>query len=106
MTRAKYKVLLADRADKMLLAHTEFLSRVSLVAARRLLNDFKKVTNFLAENPLRFPFADELDVPGIPPEIYRKCLFDGRYKALYLIEGYEVYIDAVIDTRQENKGLY
>jgi len=106
MAREKYKVLLAGRADKMLLAHTEFLSRVSIVAARRLLNDFKKVTAFLAENPLQFPFADELDVPDIPPETYRKCLFDKRYKAIYLVGGNEVYIDAIIDTRQENKGLY
>ena len=106
MKREKYKVLLADRADKMLITHTAFLARVSLVAARRLLVDFKKVTNFLAENPLQFPFADELDVPRIPLKTYRKCLFDGRYKALYLIEGNKVYIDAIIDTRQENKELY
>ena len=106
MAREKFKVLLADRAAKMLLTHTEFLSRVSLIAARRLLTDFKKVTSSLAENPLRFPFADELDVPGIPLKTYRKCLFDGRYKALYLIESNEVYIDAIIDTRQENKALY
>ena len=106
MTREKYKVLLAGRADKMLLTHTEFLSRVSLIAAHRLLADFKKITSSLTENPLRFPFADDLDVPGIPLKTYRKCLFDGRYKALYLIEGNEVYIDSIIDTRQENKGLY
>ena len=106
MKREKYKVLLADRADKMLLKHTEFLARVSLVAARRLLVGFKKVTNFLAENPLQFPFVDELDVPGIPLKTYRKCLFSERYKAIYLIEGNEVYIDAIIDTRQENRELY
>ena len=41
MARKKYKVLLATRADKMLLSHTAFLSRVSTVAARRLLDDFK-----------------------------------------------------------------
>jgi plasmid stabilization system protein ParE len=106
MAREKYNVTLAGRADKMLIAHTEFLARVSLAAARRLLTDFRKATKLLAENPFQFPYADELDALGIPPETYRKCLFDGRYKALYIIEFNEVYIDAVIDCRQENSSLY
>ena len=106
MAQNKYSVSLARRADRMLLTHTEFLSRVSPAAARRLLADFKKITGLIADNPLQFPFADELDVPGIPPKTYRKCVFDGRYKALYLVEDDNVYIDAVIDCRQENTNLY
>jgi len=37
MAKRKYNVTLARRAQRMLLAHTEFLSRVSVTAARRLL---------------------------------------------------------------------
>jgi len=106
MAQKKYNVSLARRADRMLLTHTEFLSQVSPAAARRLLADFKKITGLIADNPLRFPFADEVDAPGIPTQTYRKCVFDGRYKALYLIEDDNVYIDAIIDCRQENKNLY
>ena len=102
----KYNVTLARRADRMLLSHTEFLARVSPSAARRLLADFRKATKQLAENPLMFPFADEVDVPNIPLDTYRKCLFDKRYKAIYLIEDNNVYIDAVIDVRQENAELF
>jgi len=72
MTKKKYSVILAERADKMLLLHTAFLARVSPPAARRLLADFKKVKHSLVENPFKFPFADEMDVPGIPVETYRK----------------------------------
>jgi plasmid stabilization system protein ParE len=90
----------------MLLLHTEFLARVSPSAARRLLADFRKAAKLLADNPFMFPFADELDVPGIPPETYRRCAFGKRYKAICLIEGNDVYIDAVIDCRQENANLY
>ena len=106
MAQKKYNVTLARRADRMLLTHTEFLSRVSPTAARRLLADFKKITSLIADNPLRFPFVDEVDVPGISPQTYRKCVFAGRYKALYLVEDDNVYIDAVIDCRQENKNLF
>ena len=102
----KYSVMLARRADGMLITHTEFLARVSPAAARRLLADFRKVTARISQNPYQFPYADESDAPGIPLETYRKCLFDKRYKALFLIEGDIAYIDAVIDCRQANKGLY
>ena len=105
MTKKKYSVILADRADKMLLLHTAFLARVSSVAARMLIVDFKKAKQSLAENPFQFPFADVLDAPGIPPETYRKCLFDKRYKALFFVENSDVYIDAIIDCRQENKDI-
>ena len=106
MTQRKFNVKLAKRAEKMLLAHTKFIAQVNLSAARRLVLEFKKIEARLTENPYQFPYADELDVPGIPPETYRKCLFDGRYKALILIEEHVVFIDAVIDCRQENSSLY
>ena len=105
MTPKNYDVVIARRAEKMLLSHTEFLAKVSTSAARRLLADFKKVTGSLSENPLQFPFADELDAPGIPIETY-KCLFEKRYKALFLVENNNVYVDAIIDCRQENNELY
>ena len=106
MAQKKYNVILARRADKMLLSHIGFLAQVSPAAARRLLADFKKAARLLANSSFQFPFADELDAPGIPPETYRKCLFEERYKALYLVESYDVFIDAIIDCRQENKNLY
>ena len=106
MTPKNYDVVIARRAEKMLLSHTEFLARVSTSAARRLFADFKKVMGSLSENPFQFPFADELDAPDIPIDTYRKCLLEKRYKALFLVEGNNVYIDAIIDCRQENKMLY
>ena len=101
-----YKVIISRRADNMLISHTEFLAKVSVSAARRLLSDFRKVTRILEDTPFQYPFADELDAPGIPFETYKKCLFDGRYKAIYLVDGDIVYIDAVVDCRQENKNLF
>ena len=106
MSQKKYDVRLARRADRMLLSHTIFLSQVSSIAARKLLSAFKKSTDRMADNPFQFPFADESDISGIPPEKYRKCLIDDRYKALFIVDENIVYIDAIIDCRQENTSLY
>jgi len=106
MTRKKYNVILAEQADRMLLLHIEFLARVSTTAARKLISDFKNLKKKLSLDPLLYPYADNLDVPGIPPDTYRKSIFYGRYKALFLIENNKVYIDAIIDCRQENKDIY
>jgi len=101
-----YRVRLARHADTMLLSHTKFLANVSPPAARKLVSDFKKAKNKLAKDPNQFPFADEFDALGIPQKTYRKCIFYGRYKALFLIENDNVYIDAIIDCRQENKNIF
>ena len=106
MMQKQYKVQLMQRADRMLLSHTDFLAQVSVAAARRMLKDFKEVTKQLTDNPLTFPFADELDVPGIPFETYRKCVFDKRYKAIFLAEEQDVFIDLIIDCRKENLGFF
>jgi len=90
----------------MMLLHTEFLSRLSPVAARGLTESYGDIISRLAGDPYQFPFADEMDMPDIPPETYRKCLFDKRYKALFFIEGNSVFTDTVIDCRQENKTLF
>ena len=106
MAKRKYKVSLSRQAERMLFRHTEFLARVSSSAARRLITSSIEIKHRLSENPFQFPFADDLDVPGIPQETYRKCLFDGRYKALFLVEGNDVNIDAIIDCRQENNNIF
>jgi len=106
MAKRNYDVILAERADLMLLTHTEFLAKVSPQAACKLIAEFKKVLQKLKHDPTAFPFADELDAPGIVPKTYRKCLFYGRYKALFLIAANSVFIDAIIDCRQENAGVH
>ena len=106
MARKTYNVIIAKRADTMLLMHTEFLAKASPTAARRLISEFKKVKQRLNKDPFQFPFADDLDVPGIAPRAYRKCLFYGRYKAIFLVENNDIFIDAIIDCRQDNTDIF
>jgi len=74
MTRQRFNVIISKRAERMLLQHTEFLARVSTTAARKLIKSSEGIEVRLSDNPFQFPFADELDVPGIPLKTYRKCL--------------------------------
>lgn len=93
-----YTVILSGNVDRQLLRHAEFLSRVSIPAARRFRNDFETVLERLEQNPHQFPFDTDSNLPS---GIYHKALFSKWYKALFMIEGAAVYLDAVVDCRQE-----
>ena len=102
----KYKVTIENQALEMFYEHIEFLAQVSYGVAYKLELSLKKARKNLTINPFMYPFADELDVPGIPLKIYRKCLFNERYKVIFLVEDNNVRIYAIIDTRMENKNLF
>jgi len=106
MAKKKYNVILAERADEMLIRHIEFLAQVNPAAARKLLSEFKKAGSKLTSNPYQFPYADALDIPGIASEFFRKCLFNKRYKIIFVIDDYNVFIDAIIDCRRENSDIF
>lgn len=95
----KYTVTVSRRADAMLVHHARFLANVSIPAANGLTKDFSKVLDALEDNPFQFPVETEYE---LPPGQYRKALFCKRYKALFTVEGTNVYLDAVLDCRQDN----
>ncbi len=95
----KYRILLASRVKTQLLNHTGFLAKVSIPAAKRFRNSFNDLLERLEENPFQFPVEEEKYLPDME---FRKALFEGRYKALFRIEGNTVWIYAVIDCRQQN----
>lgn len=98
---AKYEVILNARLDQMLLKHAEFISRVSIPAAKRFRQEFAEVVRRLSENPYQFPTYDD---PNLPPDTYRKAIFAKWYKAVFSVEGHTVYLDAVVDGRMEGGG--
>lgn len=87
----------------MLLRHVEFLARVSVLAAKKLAAEYRKSLAELKKNPEHFPF---LEVDGIPPHLYRKCLFYGRYELVFLVADNIVNIDTVRDCRQNPDSLF
>ena len=99
-----YKVTVDRRAKEQFFEHLRFLKRESFGAAHRLVSSYKKSIARISENPFQFPTADDLDVPNVPPNTYRKCLFESRYNALFTVGESEIFVDAVIDSRMENMG--
>lgn len=92
----KFKVIFDPALDRMLLQHTEFISRVSVPAAERFLDEFEAVIQRLSENPYQFPNCDDPNLANT----YRKAVFAKWYKMIFSVEGNTVYIDAVVDGRQ------
>lgn len=98
----KYHVIISDESVQMLISHARFLTQVSEKAANRLIEDFEEKANSLKCYPERNPvIADSM----IPAGKYRKMLIEKRYLLIYQIKDDYVYIDAIVDTRQDYSWL-
>ena len=96
---SKYTVIVSRRADQMLIAHARFLAQVSPMAARRVASEFAKILDTLETSPFQFPVEEDYN---LPKGAYRKALFCKWYKAIFSVSGDRVYLDAVLDCRQDN----
>ena len=94
-----YTVIVSRRADEILIRHARFLAQVRVSAARQMTAEFAKVIDALEKNPFQFP--PELDY-NLPDGAYRKALFSKWYKAIFSVAENTVYLDAVLDCRQDN----
>lgn len=98
----KYNIIVSQRAADMLKKHIAFLANVNKNAARntnaRLIDAF----NSLEQMPNRFPFFNE---ESITPNKYHKMYVENWYLVLYQIKDNDVFIDYVIDCRQDYDWL-
>ena len=94
----KYNVIIQDRAVEMLVHHARFLAQASEAAADRLTEEFVKKAKTLEIMPERCPW---LFSPYIPAHKYRKIIFEKHYMLIFQVIGDIVYIDAMIDCRQD-----
>ena len=98
----RYTVVISDDAMQMLVSHARFLAQVSEHAAMELIKDFQVRAKSLEQFPERYPWlVDQL----IPSGKYRKLLLEKRYLMVYQIKEHTVYVDAVVDTRQDYDWL-
>lgn len=95
---SKYKVIVSRRADEMLIQHAKFLARVSVPAAKRMVLEFELILDSLENNPYQYPVDDDCN---LPKGMYRKALFCKWYKALFSESDTKVFLDAVVDCRQD-----
>ncbi len=94
----QYDMVISDEATQMLLSHVRFLAQVSESAAMRLIDAFQESTLSLAQFPEQSPWLTD---PLIPRGKYRKLLLEKRYLLIYQGKEKTVYVDAVVDTRQD-----
>jgi len=96
--KPQYKVIVSDRARQMLAGHVRFLAQKSPTAARKIKNDLMDAIRSLSAMPERFPF---LDAEFIPINKYHKLFVEKWYLILYQIKDQMVYVDYIVDCRQD-----
>ncbi len=100
--KPEYKVIVSDRARQMLAGHLRFPAQKSPTAARRTKNELLNAIRSLSTMPERFPF---LIAEFIPLNKYHKMFVEKWYLILYQVKDQTVYIDYIVDCRQDYKWL-
>ncbi|MGI6491132.1 MAG: type II toxin-antitoxin system RelE/ParE family toxin [Pelotomaculum sp.] len=100
--KPRYKIFVSDRARQMLAGHVRFLAQKSPAAARKTKNDLMNAIRSLYQMPERFSF---LEADFVPPNKYHKMFVEKWYLILYQIKDQSVYVDFIVDCRQEYRWL-
>ena len=98
----KYKVIISERAKEMLGMHIRFLAQVNKPAAKKLKDRLVAEMRSLQELPQRYPFFQE---NYIPPNKYHKLYVENWYLVLYQIKDDTVFVDWIVDCRQDYQWL-
>lgn len=98
----RYQVIFSERVGEMLVQHVRFVAQVSPQAADKLSMDIIEAAKSLQEFPER---GAGLVDRALPANVYRKLLVDKRYLLIYKIKDDTVYLDYVVDCRQEYSWL-
>ena len=99
----KYLIIISKRATQILVNHAAFLSQVNEDAAEHLVISFERAAYSLQQMPQRCPW---LIGDFIPRNVYRYLTFEKRYMLIYQIKDNKVYIDYVLDCRQDYRWLF
>ena len=96
--KPQYKVIVSDRARQMLANHVRFMAQKSPSAALKVKNELMDAIRSLYQMSERFPF---LDSEFIPLNKYHKMFVQKWYLILYQIRDQMVYVDYIVDCRQD-----
>ena len=98
----KNEVIVSDRAKRMLASHLRFLAQVNQDAAAAKKAELMEGMRSLEHMPQRFPFFQEA---YIPTNRYHKMFVAKWYLILYQIQDDTVFIDYILDCRQDYSWL-
>ena len=93
----KYKVIVSDRAKRMLGTHIRFMAQVNKEAAMLKKKEIMAVMRSLSQMTQRFPFFEEL---YITPNKYHKIFIEKWYLVLYQIQDDIVYVAYILHCRK------
>lgn len=102
MADKRYKVIVSDRAKRMLGTHIRFMAQVNKEAAIATKKELMAAMRSLDHMPQRFPFFEK---PYIPPNKYHKMFVEKWYLVLYQIKDDTVYVDYILDCRKDYSWL-
>lgn len=102
MADKKYKVIVSDKAKRMLGTHIRFMADVSKEAAIAKKKELMTAMRSLEHMPQRFPFFEE---PYIPSCKYHRMFVEKWYLILYQIKDDTVYVEYIIDCRKDYSWL-
>ena len=102
MSDKKYKVIVSDRAKRMLGTHIRFMAQVNKDAAKAKKQELMEAMSSLERMPQRFPFFEEA---YIPTNKYHKMFVSKWYLVLYQIQDDTVYVDYILDCRKDYSWL-
>ena len=97
----KYRVAVSGAAQNMLKEHVFFLATMNPDAAERLRKTIIEQIRGLETMPERYPYLD----PDDRRSPYRKMVVQKRYIVIYMIVTDTVYVEYVVDGRQDYRWL-
>ena len=98
----KYKVIVSDRAKRMLGTYMRFMAQSSREAAVAKKKQLMTAMRSLSQMPQRFPFFEEM---YITPNKYHKMFVEKWYLILYQIQDDTVYVEYILDCRRDYSWL-
>jgi len=101
-TNEPYTVIVSDRAKDMLVQHVRFVARINLQAADKLRTEIIEAVKSLESFPERNSWLSD---PVLLENKYREMIISRRYSLIYQIKDNVVFIDYILDYRQDYKWL-
>ena len=98
----KYNVIVSDRAKTMLGTHIKFMAQINATAARDVKTKILAAIRSLSTMLERCPFFDS---DFIPRNKYHKLFVEKWYLILFQIKNDTVYVDYILDCRQDHSWL-
>lgn len=99
----QFKISITQRAFSSISEHILFVRNVSLEAAKKLYEETMTSLRSLSSFPERYPKIQDLRIAGA--HIRKMPIHNGRYVALYKVDGDTVVVYDVIDSRKDNSIL-